>query len=121
MCGSRRPTCRALLTPRPLALASVLEDLSTLRITRGAQSAGVQALERALASMPPKLVAEGGQVVIRPLTYAAEEDLASFADAKSFPIIPCDLCGSQDGLQRKIVGRMISDWERERLRRGSRN
>jgi tRNA 2-thiocytidine biosynthesis protein TtcA len=67
-----------------------------------------------LASMPPKLVAEGGQVVIRPLTYAAEEDLASFADAKSFPIIPCDLCGSQDGLQRKIVGRMISDWERER-------
>jgi tRNA 2-thiocytidine biosynthesis protein TtcA len=67
-----------------------------------------------LASMPPKLVSEGGQVVIRPLAYAAEEDLASFAEAKSFPIIPCDLCGSQDGLQRKIVGRMISEWERER-------
>jgi tRNA 2-thiocytidine biosynthesis protein TtcA len=67
-----------------------------------------------LGSMPPKLVSEGGQVVIRPLAYCAEEDLAAFADEMGFPILPCDLCGSQDNLQRKIVGQMISEWERSR-------
>ncbi len=67
-----------------------------------------------LGSMPPKLVSEGAQVVIRPLAYCAEEDLAAFADEMRFPILPCDLCGSQDNLQRKIVGQMISEWERSR-------
>jgi tRNA 2-thiocytidine biosynthesis protein TtcA len=67
-----------------------------------------------LGSMPPKLVSDGGQVVIRPLAYCAEEDLAAFAHAMGFPILPCDLCGSQDNLQRKIVGEMISDWEQKR-------
>ena len=63
-----------------------------------------------LAAMPPKLVAdEGRQIVIRPLVYCAEEDIRAFSDAMKFPILPCDLCGSQDNLQRKIIGRMIDD------------
>jgi tRNA 2-thiocytidine biosynthesis protein TtcA len=68
-----------------------------------------------LASMPPKLVAdEADCVVIRPLVYCAEEDIRAFAEAAAFPILPCDLCGSQDNLQRKQVGRMIDDLERQR-------
>jgi len=67
-----------------------------------------------LGSMPPKLVSAEGQVVIRPLVYCAEEDIAAFSQAEGFPILPCDLCGSQDNLQRKIVGQMITDWERNR-------
>ncbi len=68
-----------------------------------------------LASMPPKLVGDHGRhVVIRPLVYCAEEDIAAFSALKKFPIVPCDLCGSQDNLQRKIVGDMISEWERRR-------
>jgi tRNA 2-thiocytidine biosynthesis protein TtcA len=68
-----------------------------------------------LASMPPKLAGDGGTMkVIRPLVYCAEEDIQAFSDALAFPILPCDLCGSQSDLQRKIVGEMISDWERRR-------
>jgi tRNA 2-thiocytidine biosynthesis protein TtcA len=68
-----------------------------------------------LASMPPKLVADEAEcVVIRPLVYCAEEDIRAFAEAAGFPILPCDLCGSQDNLQRKHVGRMIDDIERQR-------
>jgi tRNA 2-thiocytidine biosynthesis protein TtcA len=64
-----------------------------------------------LASMPPKLVSQEGQIVIRPLVYCAEEDIAAYAQAVGFPILPCDLCGSQDNLQRKIIGSMITDLE----------
>jgi tRNA 2-thiocytidine biosynthesis protein TtcA len=67
-----------------------------------------------LAAMPPKLVSDDGHVVIRPMAYCAEEDLASYAAARAFPILPCDLCGSQENLQRKIVGQMITDWEQKR-------
>jgi tRNA 2-thiocytidine biosynthesis protein TtcA len=68
-----------------------------------------------LAAMPPKLVAnEGRTTVIRPLSYCAEEDIAAFSNELGFPIVPCDLCGSQDNLQRKIVGDMITEWERRR-------
>lgn len=68
-----------------------------------------------LASMPPKLVGDKGRrVVIRPLVYCAEEDIAEFSDLAQFPVVPCNLCGSQDNLQRKIVGEMISEWERRR-------
>jgi tRNA 2-thiocytidine biosynthesis protein TtcA len=66
-----------------------------------------------LAAMPPKLVNEEGDlVVLRPLAFVAEEDCARFARAMRFPIIPCDLCGSQEGLQRMQVKRMLDDWER---------
>ncbi len=65
-----------------------------------------------LASMPPKLVADDGKnVVIRPLVYCAEEDIRRYSELLAFPILPCDLCGSQDNLQRKIVGRLIDDLE----------
>jgi tRNA 2-thiocytidine biosynthesis protein TtcA len=64
-----------------------------------------------LAAMPPKLAAQEGHVVIRPLAYCAEEDIAAFSNALEFPILPCDLCGSQDNLQRKAVGRMLNDLE----------
>jgi tRNA 2-thiocytidine biosynthesis protein TtcA len=68
-----------------------------------------------LASMPPKLVADGGAlVVVRPLVYCDEEDIRVFSDLVAFPILPCDLCGSQDQLQRKRVGRMLDDLERDR-------
>lgn len=65
-----------------------------------------------LAAMPPKLINdEGDLMVLRPLAYAAEEDLAKFAAAMQFPIIPCDLCGSQDGLQRNAMKAMLADIE----------
>ncbi len=65
-----------------------------------------------LASMPAKLLNDDGDLmVLRPLAYAAEDDLARFATAMRFPIIPCDLCGSQDGLQRNAMKAMLADIE----------
>lgn len=67
-----------------------------------------------IKSMPPKLVSDDGRhVVIRPLAYVAEADLERWAAHREFPIIPCTLCGSQDGLQRVQVKRMIHEWERQ--------
>ena len=66
-----------------------------------------------LKAMPAKLASDDGKhVVIRPLVYVAEQDLASYAEARRFPIIPCTLCGSQDNLQRKQIGAMLRDWEK---------
>ena len=66
-----------------------------------------------LKAMPAKLLSDDGRnVVIRPLVYVAEEDLAAYAEAKAFPIIPCTLCGSQQNLQRKVIGRMLKEWEK---------
>ncbi|QPC87910.1 tRNA 2-thiocytidine(32) synthetase TtcA [Mesorhizobium sp. NBSH29] len=66
-----------------------------------------------LAAMPPKLLNDEGDVmVLRPLAHCAEADLAKFADAMRFPIIPCDLCGSQEGLQRNVMKSMLDDIEK---------
>ncbi|SFI78284.1 tRNA 2-thiocytidine(32) synthetase TtcA [Aerobium aerolatum] len=66
-----------------------------------------------LAAMPPKLMNDDGDVtVLRPLAYCAEQDLVKFSEAMAFPIIPCDLCGSQDGLQRNAMKMMLEDLER---------
>jgi tRNA 2-thiocytidine biosynthesis protein TtcA len=66
-----------------------------------------------LKAMPAKLRSDDGKhVVIRPLAYVAEADLAVYAEQKAFPIIPCTLCGSQDNLQRKVVAEMLREWEK---------
>jgi tRNA 2-thiocytidine biosynthesis protein TtcA len=66
-----------------------------------------------LAAMPPRLLNDEGDVlVLRPLAFCAEADLARFAQAMRFPIIPCDLCGSQEGLQRNAMKAMLADIER---------
>jgi tRNA 2-thiocytidine biosynthesis protein TtcA len=68
-----------------------------------------------LAAMPPKLLNEAGDLlVLRPLAGCGEDDIGRFARAMRFPIIPCDLCGSQGGLERARVKAMLAEWERVR-------
>ena len=67
-----------------------------------------------LKGMPPKLTSDNGEfIVIRPLAYVAEKDLVRWAAHRQFPIIPCTLCGSQENLQRKQIGNMLRDWEKQ--------
>jgi tRNA 2-thiocytidine biosynthesis protein TtcA len=64
-----------------------------------------------LKSMPPKLVSDDGKhMVIRPLAYCAEKDISEYSQLRAFPIIPCNLCGSQENLQRKMIKAMLNDW-----------
>lgn len=66
-----------------------------------------------LKAMPPKLLSDDGDhILIRPLAYCREKDIARWSEAQAFPIIPCDLCGSQDGLERQVIKRMLAEWER---------
>ncbi len=68
-----------------------------------------------LAAMPPKLLNDAGDLfVLRPLIGCAEDDLAKLANAMKFPIIPCNLCGSQDGLQRQAMKQLLDEWERKK-------
>jgi tRNA 2-thiocytidine biosynthesis protein TtcA len=67
-----------------------------------------------LRAMAPKLASEDGRhIVIRPLAYVAERDIERYARGRGFPIIPCNLCGSQENLQRAAVKKMLADWERQ--------
>ncbi len=67
-----------------------------------------------LKAMPPKLLSDDKRnIVIRPLAYCAEEDLEEYARLKAFPIIPCNLCGSQDNLQRQVIKDMLRGWQRQ--------
>ncbi|NTS77301.1 tRNA 2-thiocytidine(32) synthetase TtcA [Catenovulum sp. SM1970] len=67
-----------------------------------------------MKSMPPKLVTDNGEhIVIRPLAYCREKDIAKYADAKAYPIIPCNLCGSQENLQRKNIKQMLNSWDKQ--------
>ncbi|MCK5830093.1 MAG: tRNA 2-thiocytidine(32) synthetase TtcA [Methylococcales bacterium] len=67
-----------------------------------------------LKSMPPKLLSDDKQnIVIRPLAYSKEKDIAKFAEFKNFPIIPCNLCGSQENLQRQEMKKMLSGWDKQ--------
>lgn len=66
-----------------------------------------------LKAMPPKLRSEDGRhIVIRPLAYVSEQDIARYARARAFPLIPCSLCGSQENLQRAEIKKMLREWER---------
>jgi tRNA 2-thiocytidine biosynthesis protein TtcA len=66
-----------------------------------------------MKGMPPKLMSDDGKhVVIRPLAYCREKDIERFSIAKAFPIIPCNLCGSQPNLQRQVIGDMLRDWDK---------
>ncbi|ARX07584.1 tRNA 2-thiocytidine(32) synthetase TtcA [Proteus mirabilis] len=66
-----------------------------------------------LKGMPPKLMSDDGKhIIIRPLAYAREKDIERFAQAKNFPIIPCNLCGSQPNLQRQVIKEMLRDWDK---------
>jgi tRNA 2-thiocytidine biosynthesis protein TtcA len=67
-----------------------------------------------LKAMPPKLLSDDKRnVIIRPLAYCKERDLADYAQQKAFPIIPCNLCGSQENLQRQVIKQMLTDWEKQ--------
>ena len=68
----------------------------------------------ALKAMPPKLLSDDGRhVVIRPMAYCREADITRYAEARRFPIIPCNLCGSQENLRRKEIKAMLATWEAE--------
>lgn len=67
-----------------------------------------------MKAMPPKLRSDDGRnMVIRPLAYCREKDIAKFSELSNFPIIPCNLCGSQDNLQRQAIKAMLQQWDRE--------
>lgn len=67
-----------------------------------------------LKAMPPKLLSDDGEnIVIRPLAYCKEADIARYSELKQFPIIPCNLCGSQDNLQRQVIKEMLQNWEKQ--------
>ena len=67
-----------------------------------------------LKAMSPKLINDSGQhIVIRPLAYCKEKDIETYADAEEFPIIPCNLCGSQKNLQRQVIKDMMQEWDKK--------
>jgi len=94
-------------------LTTVTANAAISKIRTGMLGTGHSHFGGKLKAMPPKLLSDdGAHIVIRPLAYVQEEDLTSYAERQRFPIIPCDLCGSQPTLQRKQIKALMRDWER---------
>jgi len=116
-----KTTCSLCSRLRRAILYKVADDLGATKVALGHHRDDiVQTLMLNLfyggrmKGMPPKLVSDDGRhVVIRPLCYVTEKDTARWAKVQNFPIIPCNLCGSQDGLQRTAVAEMLREWEKK--------
>ena len=116
-----KTTCGLCSRLRRGSLYGFAEELGATRIALGHHRDDIvetlflnMFFNGSLKAMPPKLLSDDKRnVVIRPLAYCKEGDLASFARYKAFPIIPCNLCGSQDNLQRVQVKKMLADWEKQ--------
>ncbi|MBK1780444.1 tRNA 2-thiocytidine(32) synthetase TtcA [Advenella sp. WQ 585] len=116
-----KTTCSLCSRLRRGILYRVAEELGATKIALGHHRDDILATfflnlfyAAKLKTMPPKLVSDNGKhTVIRPLAYIAEKDLIAYAELKQFPIIPCNLCGSQENLKRQEINRMIRAWEKE--------
>ena len=116
-----KTTCSVCSRLRRAILYKVADELGATKVALGHHRDDiVQTLMLHLfyggrmKGMPPKLVSDDGKhVVIRPLCYISEKDTARWSESQQFPIIPCNLCGSQDGLQRVVVGEMLREWEKK--------
>ncbi len=116
-----KTTCSLCSRLRRGILYRVAEELGATKIALGHHRDDILATfflnlfyAAKLKTMPPKLVSDNGKhTVIRPLAYIAEKDLIAYAELKQFPIIPCNLCGSQENLKRQEINRMIREWEKE--------
>lgn len=116
-----KTTCSLCSRLRRAILYKVADDLGCTKLALGHHRDDIVATLMLnmfyggrMKGMPPKLVSDDGKhVVIRPLCYVPEKDTARWAQYQQFPIIPCNLCGSQDGLQRVAVNEMLREWDKK--------